>query len=460
MQTELIVVGAGPAGLAAAVTAAEAGMRVAVVDLGTAPGGQYFRHSTAQSVRPAGWQTYRGLRARLRQMQHTGQLSYFSRSQVWSISETESGFTVRCRKGEREPLAIELESDYLVLAPGAHDRVLPFQGWTMPGSVSLGGAQAMWKGNATLLGRRVVIAGTGPFLLAVASDLVKAGSEVPAVVEFGSFAAMATDPQAIWLGRDKVGQALNYLGTLRRNGTRLIDHARVVEATGRNRVEQVRVVDDKSERWISCDLVATGWGFQPQLELPMQLGLATLIDDAGNLVVQVDDNQLSSNSKVWVAGEATGVAGSDCALAEGEIAGAAAAIASGHSKHAAEPARNRRDRYRAFGLRMAAAYPVPADWSRSVSDETLVCRCEEVSAGEVRAAVRAGAADFRSVKSLTRAGMGWCQGRMCGRNCSELIATEAGQPPSSSDLLASEKRSIATPIPLGLLADWDRQREL
>ncbi|MEY2634587.1 MAG: hypothetical protein RIS75_527, partial [Actinomycetota bacterium] len=168
MHAELIVVGGGPAGLAAAVTAAQAGMRVALIDSGDNLGGQYFRHSQSSSEveHPDGWEAFKDLTQQFERARDESGLTYLSRTAVWSISDINGEFVVRARKGERHPEPIELCAERLILATGAHDRALPFEGWQLPGSMTIGGAQSLLKGSGTIAGKAIVIAGTGPFLLA------------------------------------------------------------------------------------------------------------------------------------------------------------------------------------------------------------------------------------------------------------------------------------------------------
>ncbi len=458
MHSELIVIGGGPAGLAAAVTAAQAGMRVALVDSGDNLGGQYFRHSqsSANVAHPEGWESFQKLVAQFELAQQQHALTYLSRTAVWSISEVGEEFVVRARKGERNPEPIEVCAERLILATGAHDRALPFNGWQLPGSMTIGGAQSLLKGSGTLAGSAIVIAGTGPFLLATAAGLVKAGANVVAVVEANTFAGMSKYPRALIAARTKLFQALNYLATLRIAGTKMIEHGHVVKAHSTNGVvSAVDVLTRKGIRTIACDTVATGWGFVPQLELAVSLGLKTTRSADGALVVEVDENQQSSHPQLWCAGETTGIAGSDAATVEGFIAGNSAAVSAGLPAANDAQWRKLRKRLQTFADYLPRAYPIPENWPADISDETMMCRCEEVTAGDVRQAIDDfGAEDARSAKLFARVGMGWCQGRMCSRACSDFIAHELNQTVTDAELNGSAKRPIAAPITLGMLADW------
>jgi NAD(P)H-nitrite reductase large subunit len=233
---------------------------------------------------------------------------------------------------------------------------------------------------------------------------------------------------------------------LRRRSVVLAAHGdRAVTAATVGRLDRDGRVRRTSERTVEVDLVAVGWGFTPQLELPLALGCATRTDLDGSLICAVDDEQRSSVDGVWLAGEVCGVGGAGLAVAEGEIAGAAAAGALAPMK-----ARRRRAAARAFAAAMHRAHPVPAGWTDRVTDETVVCRCEEVTAGALRAAVDdLGADTARAAKLVVRTGMGWCQGRVCGYATSCLVAAQAGGRPGPP----LPERPIAVPLTLGTLAE-------
>jgi NAD(P)H-nitrite reductase large subunit len=201
-------------------------------------------------------------------------------------------------------------------------------------------------------------------------------------------------------------------------------------------------------RRVVCDTLAVGYGFVPAVELPVLLGCATHLDSDSNLVVTVDDDQRTSVPNVYAAGEITGVGGADLALAEGTIAGAAAAgvaVPDGLAR--------RRARLRRFAAALHAVHPVPGDWPEALTGDTVICRCEEVRFAAVRAALTdLGASEPRTVKALTRTGMGWCQGRTCGFAVACLTAREQGRPVGAADLETFANRPIAAPVTLGELA--------
>ncbi|MFF5444183.1 NAD(P)/FAD-dependent oxidoreductase [Streptomyces sp. NPDC012888] len=462
---DLAVIGAGPAGLAAAVTAADLGLTVALLDAGDRPGGQYYRHPAPGlgAARPEalhhGWPAFAAREARLRAHEGAGRVAYLPGHHVWTVvPATGGGWTLHAAVGPEETRGT-VTATAVLLATGAYERQLPFPGWTLPGVVGAGGAQAMLKAGLVLPGRRVVVAGSGPLLLAVAGSLAAAGARVPAVVEAASYLAYAGRVPALLRNPGKLAEGAVFGGALLRHQVRLLTRHAVVEAHGDDRVEAVTVARLDRDwrpvpgtgRRIPCDALAVGHGLVPQLELATGLGCETRLAADGTVALVLDGEQRTSVAGVWAAGETGGVGGAQLALTEGELA--ARSIA---TELAARPPQGtprsggtvrlvrRRDRLRAFAEAMGAAHRPGPGWTGWVTDGTDVCRCEEVPAGRIREAVTAlGAQDPRTVKLLTRAGMGWCQGRMCG----QAVAALAGADPQP------ERRPLSCPVPLGRLAE-------
>ena len=321
--------------------------------------------------------------------------------------------------------------------------MLPFPGWTLPGVTTAGGAQALLKGQGVLVGRRIAVAGTGPFLLPVAAGLAEAGARVVGVFE-------ANNPLRL-AGRTPAGkllEAAGYAKTLARHRIPYRTRHIVVAAHGTGEIQAVTVAGPRRTRTIDCDALAIGYGFVPAIELALLLGCATTVDTDSNLVLAVDGDQRTSIPGVYAAGEITGVGGAELAIVEGAIAGTAAAGANPDRTLAA-----RRARLRRFAEALGRAFPVPARWPDALAADTLVCRCEEVPYERVREAVlELGASDARTVKLLSRTGMGWCQGRMCGFAVACLTATLRGRPVTEVDLSSFAQRPFGAPITLGELS--------
>ncbi len=466
---DLVVVGAGPAGLAAAVTALAGGLSVALVDSGAAVGGQYWRHPP-DHARPAvptadlhhHLREYRALRRALSAARARGRLDLRPAHHVWSVTRDDGGFTVHTvdRRRAPEETAVTLRAPRLLVATGAYDRQLPFPGWDLPGVLTVGGLQALLKGGGVAAGSRVALGGTGPFLLPVAAGLASRGVEVVAVCEAAGPSAWLRQPGPLLRNPAKWAEGARYGLTMARHGVRLRPRTAIVAADGTDRVSSVRIASlapdgsprPGTERRVEVDAVGVGWGFAPQLDLLLPLGCHLTDSADGNAVVAVDTGQRTTVPGLYAAGEVCGVGGARLSLAEGRLA-AGSVLAD----HGAAPVLGRRRLaatratvagQRAFARAMARAHPIPPGWAKWLTDDTVLCRCEEVSAGAVRAArADGGASDHRQVKQLTRAGMGWCQGRICGPAVHCLVAPHQSYAPT--------ERLIATPVTLGVLADLD-----
>ncbi|MDH6575760.1 FAD-dependent oxidoreductase [Kitasatospora sp. MAP5-34] len=452
---DLAVIGAGPAGLAAAVTAADLGLSCALLDAGPRPGGQYYRHPAPGlgAAHPErlhhGWSAFAALSRRLDAHTRAGRIRYLTDHQVWTAERGEV-WTLHATLGPAADDRAVVRARAVLLATGAYERQLPFPGWTLPGVVTAGGAQAMLKAGLVLPGRRIVVAGSGPLLLAAASSLVSAGAEVPVVVEATSYLGYAKGLGTLAANPAKLVEGAQHGAKLLRYGVRLRRGSAVVEAHGTDRVTGVTVARlDRdwrpvpgTERRIACDAVAIGHGLLPQIELATELGAETRETPDGTVALRVDGGLRTSLPGLWAAGETCGVGGADLAIAEGELA--ARTIA---GKPVPAALRARRDRRRAFAELMAAAHRPGPGWTDWLRADTDVCRCEEVPAGRIREAVEVlGAGDARTVKLLTRAGMGWCQGRMCGPAVA-CLAKDA--------VPRADSRPLACPVPLSQLARAD-----
>lgn len=400
MRCDVAIIGAGPAGIAAAVQLADH-RSVVVLDLAQRTGGQYYRHREQGGPIDPKY-------VLRREFCHSMGVRFQTGQQVFLV-EPGPPFTVHAGQ--------TVVADRLLIATGAYDRVVPFPGWDLPGVLTAGGAQSLWKGNGVLPGRRIVVAGTGPFLLPVAAGLAQAGATV-SVHEANHPSRFLRFPRTVAGNTDKLREAAGYYTTLARRRVRVRHGERVQAAHGMDRIAAVTVGD----RTIGCDILAVSHGFVPQIDIGVTLGCATHVTADGTHAITVDDNQATSVPGVYAAGEVTGIGGARLAEVEGAIAGRALADVPGLQVKTAWAERELARR-RAFAHALAAVYPPPAP---DITDDTIVCRCEEVSCRTIRAATTdLGAHDARTVKLLTRAGMGWCQGRMCGAT----IATLLGAPP-------------------------------
>lgn len=476
---DVAVVGAGPAGLAAANAAADTGARVLVVDAAEQPGGQYWRHrSEAAGIVDSGalhhgWAEYLALRRAFDAHAQAARICYRPRTSVWMArSRPDKSFTLELAASWGPATGdTSARAKQLVIATGGYDRQLPVSGWDLPGVMAAGGIQGFVKQNGSLPGSRFVVAGTGPFLLPVAANIVQSGGSVAAVCESAPLTGWIPRAHRALTVPSKGIEGVGYVWAFMRYRIPYRIRTVITEILGEDHVTGVRtarITRDGdlvagSEREITgIDGVGLGWGFTPQLELPLQLGVHTRVDADGSLIAVVDNAQRTAVPGVLLAGELTGVGGAALAVIEGRIAGrVAGAQALGRRETElplASPGERRRiHRQRAFAEAMHLAHPVPAGWQQLLTDDTVVCRCEEVTAGEICGArVDLAGTDQRTQKGTTRAGMGWCQGRVCGFAVSSLAA--AGTPEQAS-LANAAKRPVAQPIHLSQLASLSETDE-
>lgn len=482
MNVDIAIIGAGPAGLAAANAAAAGGASsIVVIDSAVQPGGQFWRDRTEASASDDGslhhgWGEYLALRAGFDASIATGVVDFRPSTSVWAAAADEDGFILRLAPSHgpgQSPDPI-VRASRLIIATGGYDRQIPIPGWDLPGVMAAGGVQGFAKQNGLLPGSRFVIAGTGPFLLPVADTVVRLGGEVAAVLESSRLTGWLPHMRSAAGVPEKALEGAGYAWTLLRERIPYRTQTVITEILGDDRVEAVRTARiDRlgeavagTERIIDgIDAVGLGWGFTPQLELPVSLGAATRVDADGSLVATVDEVQRSSVPGLLLAGEVTGVGGAVLAVAEGRVAGAvAAAEVAGRTPSRLRAERETINRHRAFGVSMHLAHPVPDGWEDRLGEETIVCRCEEVPAGAiVRARDGLAATDARAQKNMTRAGMGWCQGRECGYAATCLsgrlgeAAAGTSHPAHADDAVASlaqtMKRPVAQPVPLSAFFD-------
>ncbi len=455
---DVAVLGAGPAGIPAALAAADAGAQVVLIDANPRPGGQYHRQLPREvsAVRPGvlhhGWpeasERFAALAAHPR-------IRLLSSTRVWLAEPRPDEVRLHTTGLAQDTI----HARQLVLATGATERVLPFPGWDLPGVLTVGAAQALIKGQGIRPGRRVLLAGTGPLLLAAAGTLLTAGTEVVAVLDANGSRQLGRAVPAAVLSPGRSVEAAGYLAQLARHRTPYRPGMAVVRVEGDGEVERAVVAEVDAdwrvrlgtEHHLDVDAVCVAYGFTPNVGVAAAVGceLAPRPDGA---VVVVDVGQRTSRPRVLAAGELTGVQGASVAALEGAVAGAVAAAAEGHPVDRDDLRRlvRRRDRARRAADTLLRAAPIRAGWRSWLDDETVVCRCEEVEYRTVRHAIEElGAKDVRSLKMTTRCGMGRCQAAICGPIVSDLVAEHTGAPPADATGLAP--RAIAESIPLGEL---------
>jgi D-hydroxyproline dehydrogenase subunit alpha len=440
----IAIIGAGPAGLAAAKVAAERGAEVIVLDSAPRPGGQYWRHRNEVQ----GYKSHRAS-SYFDSVLSSKNITYIQGAQVWSAIYSSDSITLNyLHNGVEKAITVEK----LILTTGAYDRSIPFTGWELPGSMTPGAAQALLKGHGVIAGKKILVSGTGPFLLPVAVGLAEAGAEVLGIVEAHSPLRWLRSPLALILNPQKALELFYYLGKIRKYSLKVYFGRAVIGFNGSTAtLSKVRSnLESKGEiSEIECDVVASGWGFNPDVTLGGILGCNQEVDRDGSVIFTVDSEQRSSVENIWIAGEATGIGGADLALAEGEIAALSALNGS-----IPFSLKFKRFRLQLFATALQRSYPVGNGWQSWIKPETKICRCEEVSHSEIcQSVTELSAQDSRTSKLFTRAGMGLCQGRVCSRNVSEIIAEESGCKVLDQERISYSNRPIAAPISLGVLAD-------
>jgi NADPH-dependent 2,4-dienoyl-CoA reductase/sulfur reductase-like enzyme len=380
---DVLVIGAGPAGLAAAREAALRGRSVIIIDDNHAPGGQIWRrdlrapqpsrHETAARSAGASFLLDRGVVTRL----DNGTI-------LAASADGQTTTTIACRA--------------IVLATGASERFLPFPGWTLPGIFGAGGIQALCKQGLDVAGKRIVIAGSGPLLLAVGALLAARGAEVAAIHEQASWSSVRSIIPALLSRPSKAFQALT--ARLRLLGTPYKTGWWPVLARGEDRVRELVLTDGRREEVIACDYAACGFGLLPRIRTGALLGC-----DIQQRAIRADSLQCTSIRTIYAAGECTGIGGVGKALVEGRIAGAAAA---GDSS-LAHSLSNQRQSELDFARLLDQAFPLREQLRAMPDDQTIICRCEDVRLGDL-----SHCHSWRDAKLHTRLGMGPCQGTVCG----------------------------------------------
>ena len=455
----VVIIGAGPAGLSASLAAAAAGAPVLLIDSNPRLGGQYWRMSADdfQDQHNQHFDLDTGLLL-INAVKARKEIEVWSGSQIWNATNKDGKNTLRVIYQGKERI---VNTENLILCTGAYDRTLPFPGWDIPGVMTPGGVQSLLKGHGVLAGRRVVVAGSGPFLLPVAAGVVKAGGSVVALLEANKSRRWLTSFFVLLENTSKIKEAFYYIKTISEAKVRARFGQAVIaaHAASNGELESVDIAKiDRNFRIkkvqnIKCDVAAIGWGFTADTSLAGSLGCNQLVAKDDGVVVWVDGEQQTSIPGVFAAGEITGIGGSDLSMAEGVIAGISAAKFVGCNVEVLKAHRKRRAKRQRFANALIRAYPIKPGWKSWLRDETIICRCEEVCLSDLKHSINElGATDSRTAKLLTRCGMGLCQGRICGRFVVDLVANELNLSPTDTDRISAVNRPIITPIPLGILA--------
>ncbi|MGQ7249104.1 FAD-dependent oxidoreductase [Halomonas sp. V046] len=501
----VVVLGAGPAGMAAALRLVGAGLRPLVLDQAESPGGQVYRQLLESQLDAAvmGKDYYRGrsLVCAFRQAADRARIDYRPGSRVWwveamddavgadeephedlhenSLEDHRGNGAHRLGVRGRDGVSHELVADRLIIATGAMERGWPFLGWQLPGVMQAGAAQILMKQGALVTDGPPVLAGNGPLLYLLAWQYLNAGCPPQAILDTSpslGLGRMLRHPLWSWRARGYLTKGARMLATLRRAGVPIIRGVQSLVAEGDERLTGVRyrVLGDGNEHILKTDWLLTHMGIVPEPQLPRGLGIDHCWQAAQQAFVPVRRDDLSVRPGVWLAGDGGGIGGAANAEREGRLAalallddlvpGAENATApvgrpenrQAIAKESAEL--KRRCRQDLSGRRLLdALFTPPADWVERQPGQTLICRCEGVTRAQLEAALEAGPAGPNQLKAFTRCGMGPCQGRLCGTNVSRLMAS--GQGRDMDEVGYYHIRPPLTSITLGELAGLGRERE-
>jgi hydrogen cyanide synthase HcnB len=450
MDRPPVIVGAGPAGIRAAATLVAAGLSPIVIDEAARSGGQIYRRQPVGFTRP--YTALYGFEAAKARRLHdefdslAGRIDYRPDTLVWDMRRG----ALHCLSAGR---STEIAFGDVILATGARDRIIPFPGWTLPGIYTLGGAQIALKYQSCAIGNGVVFLGSGPLLYLVAYQYAKAGAKVLAVLDTAPFAAKRRALPSLLMGGATFTKGLWYVAALRARGIRVESGVRPIRAEGDAAVSALRYRSaDGAERSIACDALSFGFGLSSETQLADLAGIPFCYDAVQlQFLPAREGSGRTPIAGIYLAGDGAGIAGADAAELSGERAALALLEDRGLAVDGPRLAVLERALQRIAGFRVAleTAFPFPADLAAAMSDETILCRCEGVTAAEFRrAAAELGAAEVNRAKAFSRCGMGRCQGRVCGP-AAAIVLAEALQV-SSERIGRLRGQAPVKPIPLAV----------
>ena len=419
----IVIVGAGPAGISAARTLLNHGVKPCLVDESLRGGGQIYRRQPANFQRSAkqlyGFEAGKATAVHRTLDELAPLIDYRPETLVWNA---EDGRLDMLNNGHAD----SVEYARIIVATGATDRILPVPGWTLPGVYSLGAAQIALKYQGCAIGERVAFCGSGPLLYLVAYQYAKAGAKVVAVLDSAPFSAQCRALPALLGQPVTLAKGIYYRAWLTAHGVPVYQGATLQQVDGEQRVRGIRW----GKRLLECDAVAFAHALRSETQLADLLGCEFAWNPLNRAwLPQRDSAGRSSVSGVYLAGDGAGIMGADAAQMAGERAALAVLEDSGIAIDPLRPAMLEQQLagIQSFRHGLETAFPFPEQWAAQAPDELILCRCEEVSVGDVRAVVDDGHWEINRVKAHCRVGMGRCQGRMCGLAAAEIVAERSGR---------------------------------
>lgn len=438
-QTELIVIGAGPGGIQAAITAAELGLEVTLIDSQPSVGGQYFKQIPKEFyIRDSSYHQKQA--SQLFKKLENSTVKILDKTLVWGIFHNpKTNLWQLTLQGENCPTRIE--APFIVIATGAYDRSIPFPGWDLPGVITAGAAQVMIKNQGIFPGKQVIVSGTGPLQLAAASYLIEAGAKVQAVLECNQnliFKGIRYSP-SIWGQWRRLEEGFQYAGNLIKTKTPYRFGWSVIKADGFEKVEEVTIGKLDSEGYpiqatfqkIDVDTVIVGYGLTPSTEFFRLLDVEMFYSKAEGIFLPKRNEFFQTSAKgIYAIGDCAGIGGANLAILEGKIAAIDIAVQSGKTNFSSmEPSLIQTEKYmkreQKFARMLGEIFSLPEGLFSLAQPDTIICRCEQISLAEVKEAISFGAQSVTDIKNITRSGMGNCQGRTCGSILTQILAREA-----------------------------------
>lgn len=427
---EVAIVGAGPAGLAAATRLAQAGITPVVFDLNASPGGQIYRQVEAPQAgaRITGADYRRG--RRLVEAFRQAEIDYRPDSRVWWVQRSDTGFSLGVL---RDGVSRTWQVRYLMLCHGAMERPFPFPGWQLPGVMNAGAAQILLKQGGLVPDGPPVLAGSGPLLYLLGWQYLQAGHPPACILDLTprrQWWLPLRHPRRAWHARGYLAKGLRMMSMLKRAGIAIELDVDALEAVGKTSLEAVRYRQRGHWRERPAALLLSHAGIMPETQLTRALELPHRWNAAQRSFAPLRGETLAASDGLWIVGDAAAIGGAANAVREGTLA--ALALLAARRSHAAEGERESLRRARARDLQarrlLDEMFRPPLDIA-ALPGETLICRCENLSRDALERAIVQGARGPNQLKAFTRCGMGPCQGRQCGVNASLLLAHCLGRSP-------------------------------
>jgi thioredoxin reductase/bacterioferritin-associated ferredoxin len=461
---DTIIIGSGLAGLNAANILSEHNIKTAIIDENHFSGGQYLRKLpdtfNSNLIKYTTKVKKNGLN--LLKKLHKADIDFYQDSTVIGVYDNNR---VLFEKGGKAEMIV---GETLIIATGAREKYLPFKGWTLPGVLSAGALQVFLKSNGVLPAEKILIAGTGPFLYAVAYETLVAGGKVQGIYELNGFFKQLPFGFGLMRAPSKIFEALVYMEEILRKWTKIKYGWKIIKAEGAGKLERVILAKTNpkgdiikgSEKTIKTELLATGFGFIPNIELINMIGGKTEYrKELGGWIIKVTDELETTIEGVFSAGETTGIGGAEKSVIEGKLAGYSILkklekIDKDFSLKIINKLKNKRKNYLKYAEYLNSVYSVDDIHYKSIDDKTIICRCEDVSLKEIKEAYNSGFKSLNSLKIFTRSGMGNCQGRTCGPIITEIIKTyENGKIPEQFKI-----RKPAKPVNISSLVRFYEEK--